>query len=196
LLPLMPLYSSHTDEQLLLLLKEGNEAAFTEIYRRFWKLLFSVAANKLNDPEDAKELVQDVFVNLWKRHAELTIDHSIKAYLAGAVKFRVYTLLSHKEKRRRQEAGLIPAPSSSTPYIEDQVDLIDLMAKVELATAQLPERCRLVFRLSRDEGFSRKEIAKQLNISEKTVENQITKALHHLRTALRSVFFSILFFLL
>ena len=69
----MPLYSSHTDEQLLLLLKEGNEAAFTEIYRRFWKLLFSVAANKLNDPEDAKELVQDVFTNLWKRRAELTM---------------------------------------------------------------------------------------------------------------------------
>ena len=190
----MPLYSSHTDEQLLQLLKEGNEAAFTEIYRRFWKLLFSVAANKLNDPEDAKELVQDVFINLWKRHEELTIDHSLKAYLAGAVKFRVYTRLSLKEKRRRQEAGLIPAPSFSTPYIEDQVNLEDLMAKLDIAAAQLPERCRLVYQLSRDEGLSRKEIAKQLNISEKTVENQVTRALHHLRTVLRSFLFSIFLF--
>jgi len=184
----MPLYSSHTDEQLLQLLKEGDQAAFTEIYRRFWKLLFSVAANKLHDPEDAKELVQDVFVSLWKRHEELTIDHSIKAYLAGAVKFRVYTRLSLKEKRRRQESS-IPAPSSSTPYIEDQINLKDLMAKLDIATAQLPERCRLVYQLSRDEGLSRKEIAKQLNISEKTVENQVTRALHHLRAALRSFFF-------
>lgn len=181
----MGLYSKYTDDALVQLLQNGDERAFTEIYQRFWKLLFSVAVNKLDSPEDARELVQDVFIQLWKRHTELHIDHSIKSYLAAAVKFRVYTHLSKQYRLRQQQAGLAAADNISAPDVEDQLDVQDLMARIDQAATQLPERCRLVYQLSREDGLTHREIASQLDISEKTVENQITKALKVLRGALR-----------
>lgn len=185
----------HIESELLRKIAQGNELAFTQIYRQYWKLLFSVAANKLNNLAEAEEVVQDVFADLWKRREEINIRQSLKSYLAAAVKFQVYSLL-HKKYRQRQHEQTMQQHTSTSSYsvnaVEEQYDLRMLQAKLQQTTAQLPERCRLVYELSRETGLSNKEIAKSLNISEKTVENQMTKALKHLRTSLKS-FFSFLF---
>lgn len=176
-------YHSYTDEQLFSLLQDGDEAAFTEIYQRYWKLLFAVAANKTGVLADAEEIVQEIFADLWKRRTVISIRHSLKAFLAGAVKFQVYVYFDKQHRQRicRQEA----APD--TAQVEPAYDYKALEEQVHQVTAQLPERCRLVYELSRNAGLTHKEIARTLDISEKTVENQITKALKHLHAALRSL---------
>src|SRR5687768_6908742 len=99
------LYASHTDEELLTLLKKGNEQAFTELYNRYWKLLFSIAYQKTEQPADAEEIVQDVFADLWKRRKKTVIQVSIKSYLAAATKFHIYDYWSDKQKALKQNVG-------------------------------------------------------------------------------------------
>jgi RNA polymerase sigma-70 factor (ECF subfamily) len=181
----------YIDNELLRKMAQGSETAFTEIFNLYWKLLFSVAANKLNNLADAEEVVQNVFADLWKRRAEIDIQQSLKSYLAAAVKFQVYSLLYKKHRQRHFEQSL-QQNSSATSHVEEQFDLKALQEKLQQTSARLPGRCRLVYELSRDAGLSNKEIARSLDISEKTVENQITKALKFLRTSLKS-FFSFLF---
>jgi RNA polymerase sigma-70 factor (family 1) len=166
---------------------QGDEMAFTEIYRQYWKLLFSVAANKLNNLADAEEVVQDVFADLWKRRGEVNIRQSLKSWLAAAVKFQVYSLL-HKRYRQRHHEQLMQQDAFTTSHVEEQYDLKALQEQLQQTTVRLPERCRLVYELSREAGLSNKEIAQSLDISEKTVENQMTKALKHVRTSLKSLF--------
>ena len=175
------------DNELLREMAQGNETAFTQIYHQYWKLLFSVAANKLNNLADAEEVVQDVFADLWKRRAEIDIRQSLKSYLAAAVKFQVYSLL-YKKYRQRQFEQSLEQDASATSHVEEQYDLKALQEKLRETAAQLPARCRLVYELSRETGLSNKEIAQSLDISEKTVENQMTKALKSFRTSLKSLF--------
>ena len=177
----------HIESELLRKMAQGDELAFTEIYHQYWKLLFSVAANKLDNLAEAEEVVQDVFADLWKRRAEIDIRQSLKSYLAAAVKFQVYSLL-YKRHRQRHHEKILQQNSSSTSHVEEQYDLKTLQEQLKQTTAQLPERCRLVYELSREAGLSNKEIAQSLDISEKTVENQMTKALKVLRTSLKSFF--------
>jgi RNA polymerase sigma-70 factor (ECF subfamily) len=187
----MPHQPGLTESELLRKIAQGNELAFTEIYHQYWKLLFSVAANKLNNLADAEEVVQDVFADLWKRRAEINIRQSLKSYLAAAVKFQVYSLIYKRQRQRRYEEGL-QQQDTAFLQVEEQYELKALQEKLQQTTAQLPERCKLVYELSREAGLSNKEIAQSLDISEKTVENQITRALKHLRASLKS-FFSFLF---
>lgn len=187
----MPQQQHHIESELLRKMAQGDDLAFTEIYHQYWKLLFSVAANKLNNLADAEEVVQDVFADLWKRRQEIDIRQSLKSYLAAAVKFQVYSLL-YKRHRQRHHEKLLQQHTSHLSHVEEQFDLKALQEQLQQTTAQLPERCKLVYELSRDAGLSNKEIAQSLEISEKTVENQMTKALKHLRTSLK-FFFSFLF---
>lgn len=181
----------HIESEWLRKMAQGDEMAFTEIYHQYWKLLFSVAANKLDNLAEAEEVVQEVFADLWKRRDQINIRQSLKSYLAAAVKFQVYNLLD-KRYRQRHHEQLLQQDHFTISHVEEQYDLKALQEQLQQTTARLPERCRLVYEMSREDGLSNKEIAQSLDISEKTVENQMTKALKHLRTSLKS-FFSFLF---
>jgi RNA polymerase sigma-70 factor (family 1) len=178
---------NHIESEWLRKIAQGDELAFTEIYHQYWKLLFSVASNKLENLADAEEVAQEVFADLWKRREEINIRQSLKSYLAAAVKFQVYSLLDKKYRQRQREQTMQQHISTTSP-IEEQYDLKVLQEQLQQTAALLPERCKLVYELSREAGLSNKEIAQTLDISEKTVENQMTKALKHLRTSLKSLF--------
>lgn len=180
-MPATPQYSEH---ELLSSLREDSEAAFTQIYYQYWKLLFAVAANKLDNIADAEEIVQEVFADLWRRRHEIRIEQSLKAYLATAVKFQVYTLLAKKHR----EANALPDPEVWATSPDDTFRQKELQEQLYQVTQELPDKCRLVYQLSREAGLSNKEIAAKLDISEKTVENQMTKALKRLRTVFRIFF--------
>lgn len=173
-------YASYTDEQLLSLLKMGDEAAFTELYNRYWKLLFSVASNKTGSLVDAEEMVQEVFADIWKRRKILKITHSVKSYLAAATKFQVYSCLSKKRKQQKILQGMVN-PTVPTP--EQELDFRTLHISIHKKISSLPEKCQLIY-LLKQEGLSNKEVADTLNISIKTVESQTTTALRRLRTGL------------
>ncbi|WP_164974205.1 RNA polymerase sigma factor [Filimonas effusa] len=177
----------NSEQELLLQLREGNEKAFTEIYYLYWKLMFYVASNKLNNPHDAEEVVQEVFADLWRRRAAVRVDVSLKAFLAAAVKFQVYALMARRYRESEKKAQL-EVVQQTTPSPDEQLQLKFLYEQFYDLTQQLPEKCRLVYRLSREEGLTNKEIAGHLDISEKTVESQMTKALKKLRGGLKLLF--------
>lgn len=177
-------YTGCTDERLLDLLKTGDEMAFTALYDRYWKLLFSVAFNKMGSLDDAEEIVQDVFADLWKRREALEIKLSVKSYLAAATKFQVYSSFA-KKQRERKALEVLTGENVFTP--EQELDFKDMQIRLHEAVSSLPDKCQLIY-LLKQEGHSNKEIAKSLNISIKTVEGQATTALRRVRTGLGYLF--------
>lgn len=183
----------YTDEALVALLRQGDEEAFAAIYDRYWMRLFSVATNQLDNAAEAEELVQDLFTDLWSRRVQLDI-RSLNSYLSVALNYKVINMLARRNRRRRFEHSLTGQPMQHENAAEQWLSLEELQHKLAARVAALPQQCRLVFTLSRDEGLTRAQIAGKLGIAEKTVESHITKALRALRAAI-GLFFSIFFHL-
>lgn len=184
----MAAYSTYTDQELTALLKAGDEFAFTEVYNKYWDKLFYVAAKKLNDEAEAEEAVQDIFLALWKNREHFVLKESFEHYFAVSVKFQV---IKRREKRSRHAAieQIISAQSEaeflqSQAYDWTQEHLEKLQAQLDHVVDTLPKKCRLVFKMSRDEDYTNKKIAAQLGITEKAVEKHITSALKVLKTKL------------
>src|ERR1044072_8608614 len=93
-------YSTYMDQELVDLLKTGNEAAFTELYERYWKKLLVRAGQLLHSHEDAEEIVHDIFVRLWKKRETITILHSVHSYLAAMLQYDCYRLLAEQRRKR------------------------------------------------------------------------------------------------
>lgn len=186
----MSTYGSYTDPQLLELLKLSDHEAFTEIYRRYWDRLFYLGGKLLNDLMAAEEIVQDVFLDIWQRRDRLEVTGQLEHYLVVALRYRVINLQArqHRADTYTQYAvRSLPMQDFST---EEQVRAADLKSWLETLVSRMPEKSQLAYRL-REEGRSYREIAAQMQVSEKTVENHIGRALKYLRTALG--YFSSLF---
>ena len=186
----MIVYNQLSDVELVSLMKQDDSLAFTEIYKRYWKKLFSVAANKAGDVEEGREIVQNVFISLWNRRQELEIKKSLGNYLAVSVKYRIINLLDKQNNHQKYltHLQLTEIDDSTQQWLE----FTELKERLAGLVAELPEKCRLVFVLSREQGHSQKEIAEKLGISEKTVEGHLTKAIKSLRTGLSSYLHTLL----
>jgi len=170
-------------EQVIPLLLSGDEATFEKVYKHFIRPLHVYAISILRDEDTAKGMVQNVFLRLWERKERLNISGSIKAYLYGAVYNECLNNLRHQKVKISHQQHVV--------YMtKDKVDegtgmeLLDLKEKLQQALNDLPEKCRTVFQLSRFEDLKYQEIADELGISIKTVENQMGKALKTLRLKL------------
>lgn len=181
---LMSNYNSYTNEQLLDFLNKSDELAFTEIYERFWYKLFAISYNRLEEYDVAEDVVHDVFASLWANRTKVEIA-SLENYLATATKYMVLLKIKKKERERIYNNTLNEVPITELP-IEVSLHYKKILEIVKIEIENLPERCRLIFKYSRNDGMSARDIALQLNISPKTVENQVNKALKHLRLATRS----------
>jgi RNA polymerase sigma-70 factor (ECF subfamily) len=179
----MTAYKTFSDIALVAALKQDDKAAFAEIYERYWDKLFSVAAHKLEQLEDAEEVVQNIFISLWNRRLSLNITGSLNNYLAVSAKYRVIKMLEKKlnQKKYTNSLGNERLLDDST---QEWLEFMELKGQLEQLITGLPEKCQLVYRLSREQGFSQKEIAGQLGISEKTVEAHLGKAIKTIRTGL------------
>lgn len=182
-------FSQYSDQELLTLMKVNNRDAFNEIYSRHWSKLMLSAYRVLKDKELCKDIIQDVFTDLYVRRKTLFIS-SVPSYLKVAVRNRVFQYL--RKGSIKQVHLDVLEKVSFVNATEQMVNYNQLSELYEKSVAQLPERCREVFLLSRMENLSLKEISERLAISPKTVENQITKALKHLRKALDEVTFLII----
>lgn len=179
-------YNILNDKELTGLLQQGDEYAFTEIYNRYWSKLFAVAANKIKELDEAEEIVQDIFVSLWKRRSELGDINMLSAYLAVSVKYRVIKLLDKQAQQQKYTNYTHYVKTLADDSTQQWLEFEELRLRIANFVADLPEKCRLVYQLSRDSGFSHKKIADELGISEKTVEAHLSKALKTLRTRLSS----------
>lgn len=174
-------YSAFDDPQLLQLLFQEDQNAFVEIYNRYWKLLFYTANNIIRDRDIAQDAVQEVFVTLWQRRTEVTIQ-SLKAYLQQAVRFQVLKAIK-AQKTDDQFYSRLANVTADIVY-ENPLLFKEQQALLQQIMASLPEDCRYIFHLSREEHLTYKQIAGQLNISEKTVEKKMSICLKHFRQEL------------
>lgn len=163
----------------------GDEAAFDTLFRAWYARLVRVAEYIVHDRGEAEELVQDVWLEIWRRRATLVLDEAPHRYVVRAVRNRALNRARHARVVARAAEQL--APDDVHPATAPgEIDARDLEAAITRAVAALPPRCRAVFELSRRDGLSHAEIARALDVTPKTVENQVGKALRLLRTALAS----------
>ncbi|WP_276089145.1 RNA polymerase sigma-70 factor [Pedobacter sp. JY14-1] len=167
-------YSLYTDQELVALLKQGDHPAFTELFNRYWNRLLAIAYNHTRDKSDAEEIVQQVFISLWDKRNEMEISQP-ERYLATAVKFTVFNNYYRKQKRTAALIGRMPFQEAYE--IEDEILARFLKEQIDNIVTTLPEKCRLVFKYSREGGMKNREIADEMGISEKTVEAHLGKAL-------------------
>lgn len=184
----MSSYNTYTDRELLAFLQKGDETAFTTLYLRYWDKLFYLAGKKLDDLSEAENIVQDIFLDIWRRREKLAIYDNIDGYLVVAVKYRI---INAQAKRSRQEAmgkQVARQVSEADHSTEHQIAFDALLDLLQEKISRLPEKCRMAFSL-REEGLSQREIASRMDISEKTVEMHVSRALKSLRTVLRLFFY-------
>ncbi|MDI9861968.1 RNA polymerase sigma-70 factor [Flectobacillus rhizosphaerae] len=168
--------------ELFSLLQEGKSMAFDEIYERYWSKLYAYAYNRLRDKETCEEIIQEVFVSLWANRKTTKIESSVSGYLYQAVKFQMLNFMKSAEVRNNYLAQFSHFRDQLFDDSNNEsIAFNELRMMLEKSMSDLPEKCQEVFRMSRVQHLSIQEIAQQLNISHKTVENHLTKALKHLR---------------
>jgi len=188
----MAIYSSHTDLELIALLKKGEKVALAEIYRRYQGVLYSHAYRRLPDREEVRDIIQELFVYLWTSREQLHMT-SLSSYLYAAVRNRVLNQYRNKKVRDNFAASLQEFIDQGENVIEDQLREKELALLVEKEISALPDQMRLVFEMSRKLEMSHNEIAKTLNLSPHTVRNQVHNALKILRVKLGANILFILF---
>jgi RNA polymerase sigma-70 factor (family 1) len=173
-----------TDEILLQLLKADNDKAFKEIYVRYWKPIFEAAYHRLANKEMAKELVQTIFLRIWEKRHTIQINH-LAAYLQTAIKNSIINYLESTLVHKKYLQHVINSSAGFCNGTESTINFHELSQAIEKAIGMLPEKTRHVFRLSRFDQLSIREIAASMNISEKAVEYHITQSLKTLRFYLK-----------
>ena len=166
----------------LLSLKSGDRTAFDHAFRSYYKYLFTIGFTYLKDEHLAKDIVQDVFMDLWNRREKIEIEYSIKYFLRREV---INGSLATLRKTKRISYDVTAIMENVAVDDNDKLAYKEMSQVVQDAVISLPEKCQKVYSLSRDEGLSHKEISQLLDISTKTVENHITKALKTIRIELK-----------
>lgn len=189
---LFPLVPTNDEQQLLQDLRQGQEAALDQLFRQHYTYLCKAVYRVIPDGNTAEDIVQEVFADLWRKRERIDIQSSIRAYLRRATVNRSLNHIRDQKLMLSDESYLPHQLSSGQASAQQQLQAEELQVAIDRAIQQLPERCRLIFSLSRFEGMANKAIAKELDLSLKTVENQMTKALKMLKSAL-SHYLTILF---
>ena len=171
-----------TDQQILEHLAKSDVRAFDFLYEKYFSKLYGAAYKRLQNRELTEEVVQELFISLWERRAVLSISTTIENYLFSSIKYLIIAQYKKNNLFEKYSNSLNPAADNDN-FTEQIVAFDELNEAYQIALKLLPERCREVFLLKRT-GLSQREISEKMDISEKTVENQMTKALKVLREAL------------
>lgn len=175
-------FSKYSDQELAAFLRSGDAAAFKAIYKKYWEKLLVVAGKRLDDLQEAEEVLQDIFLNLWLRRKDFELRVSFDNYFAVAVKFQIINRLAKRSRESLRNKAFAAGRVTAAEPAAVQFDVALLQRQLNDTIDTLPGKCRLVFKMSREQDLSNKEIAKTLGIAEKTVEKHMTSALKTLRT--------------
>lgn len=184
----MALYSTLDEASLLKLLKDSDEVAFTEIYNRYWDRLLFVAAARMKNLSLAEELVQDVFLDIWRRRASIEFQDKIGPYLAVSLKHKVINAQAKIQRGRMYLQYVSRDLHNGENTTEAWLDFEESRQKLARLVDALPEKCRITYQLSRDMGLSNRDIAARMQVTEKAVEGNITRALKTLRSGLNNFY--------
>lgn len=167
-----------TDQELYRQISTGNEIAFRIFYDRYWKRVIQIADRILMDKEMAKDVVQDVFVSIWTKRGSTEIKN-VKAYIYQSIKLSCFDKLrsiKHHESLLSRSQIILESKD-----FEDKINFEDTSFRINSGISSLPEKTKKIFKLSRERSLSNHQIAKELDISPKTVEYHISVSLKHLR---------------
>lgn len=167
-------------------IKKENRNAFRSVYDKYAHKIHHVALRFHLDPTEAKDIVQEVFLTLWEKRDKLREDLSLNAFLLTITKNKILNLHKKKAVHRAWEQGFIKSNDLFTTHTEDSVLYSDLEENTLHFIDSLPARKKQIFLLSRQEGFDNAEIADRLNISKRTVENNIYQAEKTIREFLKN----------
>lgn len=188
----MSAYQSYTDAELLLLLSQDSEEAFEVLYHRHWENIYKVAFVLLKDSSASKDVVQDIFIWLWQKRNQLEIQ-TLPAYLKTAVKFKVANYIRSGNFRVSffETLGRLTI-NENAPEAAEITEMKELKAIILNAVELLPDKCRTIYKLSRNENLTNQQIADQLGLAVKTVEGQMTIALRRIKGAIDPYLLSLL----
>jgi len=173
------------EKDLIVRLKAGDQTAFELLFHFYYPGLVMYSAQFTTDRIEAEEIVQDFFVRFWQKHQQILLTDSLKSYLFLSVKNGCLNYLKHKKVEEKYIRQMAELSSRHLAYDPDLYLASELQEKVKNAIDLLPEKCREIFIMSRIQGLKNEEIATNLNISKRTVETQISKALKVLRVELK-----------
>ena len=169
------------DQQIIQDIREGKEDPFRELFNTYYEGLCQYAFTILRDMDEAEDIVQAMFIKIWEKRQSLTITHTIKSYLNKAIYHQCINQFEHRAVREKyQELSLIENSGIQLPEVFPN----ELEDRIVTAINSLPKQCRTIFMMSRYQEMKYSEIAKALELSVNTIENQISKALRILRMQL------------
>jgi RNA polymerase sigma-70 factor, ECF subfamily len=168
-----------------------NLHAFEQLFKSLFKPLCAFATKYVGDTDEAKNIVHEIFVALWEKYETLPADTNYKSYLYTSARNRCLNYIRDKKKHLMLEQ-LTDHPATE---LETALEATELENKIDHVVQSLPEKCRMVFEMNRIEGLKYAQIAEKMQISIKTVEAQMSKALSILREQLKE-FITIILFLL
>ncbi|SHF43255.1 RNA polymerase sigma factor [Pedobacter caeni] len=191
----MGAYSKRIDDELVELVKNGDHAAFTEIYNRYWPLLFLHVQRMVKDEDLAGDVVQEIFTWIWQRAPILDFNCALSSYLYTAARNKVFNLIRHQKIQVNYFKDIAAFIEEGNYHVDEELRYKELLNTIESEIDRMPPRMREIFNLSRKEHLSHKEIAMQLEISESTVREQVKRALKVLRLKVEDPY-SLLFIML
>ena len=164
-------------------IKAGNELAFRQVYDRYWDKIYTIARNRLDNVMEAEEIVQEIFTDLWNRRSSFTLLKGFDNYFSVAVKFKVINCLARRARAAEYTRDYAARYSDADNSLLSLLDYREATLRLAGLVRALPEKCRIVYELQHERGYSLRQIAEELNISEKTVEAHLTKARRTLQGA-------------
>ena len=176
--------NNNDDILLLNLIREGDELAFRHLFETYFRPLCRFMYVYISDKEIVEEMANDIFIYVWENRKTLLIQHSFKSYLFQAARNRSLNALRQKKKTISLDEANVDVIDTEIMSLEHD----ELHHLIQEAVFTLPKKCKEVFNLSRNENLSNQKIAEELNISVKTVEGQITKALKRIRGFLKEAY--------
>lgn|SRR5690606_16141287 len=175
------------EKALLHALQKGDTSAFQQVYNQYYSSLYVHAYNKLRDRDAAKDIVHDLFANIWQRRESLTVTGKLSSYLYASVRNRILDYISKEQSKTSYLKSLTQRMESQYEATDHRLREKMLEEQIENILLKLPPRIREIFELSRKQYLTHKEISKKLNLSEQSVRSYIKDALRVLRVKL-SVF--------
>lgn len=177
--------SKEIDHELIVMLRAGDHAAFTEIYNQYWPLLFFHVQGMVKDEDLAGDVVQEIFTWMWQRAPVLELNTSVSSYLYAAVRNKVFNLIRHEKIKASCFKDIAAFIEEGNYQVDEELRHKELVYEIESEINRMPARMREIFNLSRKEHLSHKEIAVQLDIAESTVREQVKRALKVLRVKMQ-----------
>lgn len=168
------------EQELLLLLRKGDNEAFTVLYKKHWRQVYNFCRLYLSTKEDAEEILQEVFIKLWEMHALIRVEDKLEGLLFIITRNIIFNENRRKLNENYYKVSMLAAMEESIS-IEEEIETQNIIEYIDQLIAKLPPLRQQVFNLNRKEGKTYKEIAQELNISEKAVEHQLTKAMRYLK---------------